>query len=78
VTAYKSQCKAQTQLNGKSLQEFNAAVMQLAQQVPAKLPEDFIQRETANAFISGVKEQVMKQHPLMGSKRSPDPSFWLI
>jgi hypothetical protein len=34
------------------------------------LLEDFMQRKTAYVFITGVKDQGMKQHLLMGSKRS--------
>jgi hypothetical protein len=52
VAAYQLEHKAQTQVNGESLQEFTAAVMQLAHKVPVRLPENFIQREATHAFIN--------------------------
>jgi hypothetical protein len=49
-----------------SLQECPAAVEQLASRAFVGLPEYFIQRESACAFIDGVK-----QHLFMGVEESP-------
>jgi predicted unusual protein kinase regulating ubiquinone biosynthesis (AarF/ABC1/UbiB family) len=73
VAAYQSERKAQTKINGESLQEFTAAVMQLAHQLPVRLPENLIQREETHTYVNGMKDQDMKQRLLIGSKRSPDP-----
>jgi hypothetical protein len=47
--AYKDSVRIQ--LNSESLQEFAAAVEQLAHQALVGLPVDFIQREAAHAFV---------------------------
>jgi hypothetical protein len=39
------------------------------------LPEDFIQREAACAFIDRARDQDMKQHLLMVGKRSLDEAL---
>jgi hypothetical protein len=49
---------------------FAAAVKQLAHQALVRLPEDFIQKEAAYAFVDGVKDQEVKHCLLMVSKRS--------
>jgi hypothetical protein len=36
---------------------------------------DLIQRESAHAFVNGVKDQELKQHFLMGGDRSLNEAF---
>jgi hypothetical protein len=70
AAAYWVQLKTRTQLISESLQDLAAAVKQLAQQAPVRLPVDFIQREVANAFIDRTRDQEEKQHLLMEGNRS--------
>lgn len=48
---------------------------QLAHQALDGLPKNFIQREVAYSFITGVKDIDMKQHLLMGGEKSPNEDF---
>jgi hypothetical protein len=50
VADYWPQLKARTQMSGESLQQFAAAVDQVAHQALVGLPENFIQREADYAF----------------------------
>jgi hypothetical protein len=70
AAAYRAQLKARTQLIGESLQEFAAAVEQLAHRTLVGQPLDFIQREAAHTFVDGVRDREVKQHLLMDSDRS--------
>jgi hypothetical protein len=47
----------------------------LADQGLVRPPEDFIQKEVAYAFISGFKEQEMKQRLLMSIEKSLNKIF---
>jgi hypothetical protein len=58
------------QLSGGSLQQFAAVVKQLAHQALVGLHVDFIQRETAHAFVDGLRDRELKYHLLMGDDRS--------
>jgi hypothetical protein len=51
AAAYRSQLKARVQTGGETLQEFAAAVEQLAHRALVGLPADHIQTEAAHAFI---------------------------
>lgn len=66
AAAYRSQLKARVQAGSETLQEFAAAVEQLAHRAFVGLPVAFIQTEAAHSFIDGVRDQEVKQHPLMG------------
>jgi hypothetical protein len=59
------------QLSSESLQELATAIEWLACQALVRLPECYIQKEAAYAFIDGVKDQEVKQHLFMGIKRMP-------
>jgi hypothetical protein len=54
------------QTGGETLQEFAAAVEQLAHRVCVGLPEGHIQTEAAHAFIDGIRDQEVKQQLLLG------------
>jgi hypothetical protein len=69
AAAYRSQLKARVQTSGEILQEFAAAVEQLAHQALG-LSVSFIQTEAAQAFIDGVRDREVKQHLLMGGDRT--------
>jgi hypothetical protein len=51
------------------MQGFSAAVQQLFYWALVSLPEYYIQKEAAYAFVSEVIDQEMQQHFLLGSKR---------
>jgi hypothetical protein len=70
AAAYRSHLKARVQMGGETLQEFAAAVEQLAHRALLGLPVGHIQTEAAHAFISGIRDQEVKQHPLMGGNRT--------
>jgi hypothetical protein len=69
TAAYRVQLKVRTKLIFESLQEFAAAVKQLAHRALLGQPVDFIDREAVLAFADGVREREVKQH-LMGGYRS--------
>jgi len=52
------------------LQEFAAAVEQLAHRALFGLPVAFIQIEAAHSFIDGVRDRELKQHLLIGGDRT--------
>jgi hypothetical protein len=52
------------------MQEFAAAVEQLAHRVLVGLPVGRIQTEAAHAFIDGIRDRELKQHLLMGDDRT--------
>jgi hypothetical protein len=54
VAAYRSQLKVRVKTSGETLQEFTAAVEQLAHRAIFGLPVGFIQTEAAHAFIDGL------------------------
>jgi hypothetical protein len=56
AAACRSQLKARIQLRSMSLQEFAAAVEQLAHWALVRLPVGFIQRKATHAFIDGVRD----------------------
>ena len=70
AAAYRSQLKAKTQANDGTLQEFTAAVEQLAHRVFVELPITFIQTEAAHSFMDGVRDREVKQHLLLGGYRT--------
>jgi hypothetical protein len=55
---------------GETLQEFAAAVEQLAHRAFVGLPEGHIQTEAAQAFIDGIRDREVKQYLLMGGDRT--------
>jgi hypothetical protein len=57
------------QTGGETLQEFVAAVEQLAYQALVGLPADHIQMEAAHSFIDGIRDREMKQHLLLAGAR---------
>jgi polyhydroxyalkanoate synthesis regulator phasin len=65
AAAYRSHLKARVQTCGETLQEFPAAVEQLAHQALVGLPEGHIQTEAAHAFIDGNRDREVKPHPLL-------------
>jgi hypothetical protein len=62
AAAYRSQLKARVQKSGETLQEFAAAVEQLAHQALVGRPVGYIQTEAAQAFINGIRDREVKQH----------------
>jgi len=54
------------QTSGETLQEFAAALEQLAHRALVGLPVAFIQTEAAHAFINRVRDWEVKQYLLMG------------
>jgi hypothetical protein len=70
AAAFRSQFKARVQTSGETLQEFAAAVEQLAHRALVGLPLAFIQTEASHAFIDGVRDRELKQHLLMGGDRN--------
>ena len=66
AAAYWSQLKARMQESGETLQEFAAAVEQLAHRALVGLPVAFIQTEAAHSFIDGIRDREVKQHLFMG------------
>jgi hypothetical protein len=70
AAAYRVQLKARVRTSGETLREFAAAVKQLAHRALVGLSFAFIQRETAHAFIDGVRDREVKQHLLMRRDRN--------
>jgi hypothetical protein len=70
AAAYRSHLKARVQSGGETLQEFAAAVEQLAHRALVGLPEGHIQTEAAHAIIDGIRDREVKQHLLMGGDRT--------
>jgi hypothetical protein len=70
VAAYRSQLKARMQVGDETLQEFAAAVEQLAHQAFVRLLVTFIQTEAAHSFVDGVQDLEAKQHLLLGGDRT--------
>jgi hypothetical protein len=58
------------QASGETLQEFAAAIEQLAHRAFVGLPVTFVQTEAAHSFIDGVREREVKQHLLRGGHRT--------
>jgi hypothetical protein len=58
------------QAGGETLQEFAAAVEQLAHQALVGLPADHIQTEAAHAFIDVIRDREVKQYLLLGGART--------
>ena len=58
------------QASGETLQEFAAAVEQLAHRAFVGLPVAFIQAQAVHSFIDGVGDREVKQHLLMGGDRT--------
>jgi lysophospholipid acyltransferase (LPLAT)-like uncharacterized protein len=61
ATAYCSQLRARTQLIAQSLKEFATIIEQLIHQALLVLPQYYIQREAAYAFVKGIKDGKVKQ-----------------
>jgi hypothetical protein len=59
AAACRSQLKARVQMSGETLQEFAAAVEQLAHQALVGLTVGFIQTGVADVFIDGVRDLLM-------------------
>jgi hypothetical protein len=57
AAAYQSHLKARVPTGGETLQEFAAAVEQLAHRALVGLPADHIQTEAAYAFIDGIRDR---------------------
>jgi hypothetical protein len=53
-------------MSDETLQEFTAALEQLAHRALVGLPVAFIQKEAAHAFIDGVRDWEVKHCLLMG------------
>jgi hypothetical protein len=53
-------------MSGETLQEFAAALEQVAHRALVGLPFAFIQKETAHDFIDGVRDWEVKQYLFMG------------
>jgi hypothetical protein len=70
AAAYRSHLKVRVQTCGETLQEFAAAVEQLAHRALVELPVDHIQTEAAHAFINGIRDREVKQHLLLGKRMS--------
>jgi len=70
AAAYRSQLKTRMQANEETLQEFAAAVEQLAHRAFVGLPVNFIQTEAAHSFIDGLRDREVKQHLLLGGDRT--------
>jgi hypothetical protein len=49
-------------MSDETVQEFSAAVEQLAHQALIGLPVGFIQTEATHAFIDGLLDRELKQH----------------
>jgi len=58
------------QAGSKTLQEFTAAVEQVAHQALVGLPVAFIQTETAHSFFDGLRNRELKQRLLMVGDRT--------
>jgi gas vesicle protein len=74
-TAYRSQLKTRVQAGGETLQEFAAAVEQLAHRDLVGLPEGHIQTEAAHAFIDGIRDREVIQHLLKAAGSDYRP-YW--
>jgi hypothetical protein len=59
---YRSQLKVRLQASGDTLQEFAAAVEQVAHRGLVGVPVAFVQTQAAHAFIDGVRDREEKQH----------------
>jgi hypothetical protein len=70
AAVYQSQLKARVQTSGEILQEFAAAVEQLAHRALVELPVGHIQTEAVHAFINGIRDREVKQHLLMSGDRT--------
>jgi N-acetylmuramoyl-L-alanine amidase len=60
AAAYRSQIKSRTQASGETLQDFAAAVEQLAERFFVWLHVDFIENKAAHSFIDGVRDREWK------------------
>jgi len=58
------------QASEETLQEFAAALEQLAHRAFVGLPVTFIQTEAAHSFIDGLRDREVKQHLLLGWDRT--------
>ena len=54
AAAYRSQLKVRVQAGGETLQEFAAAIEQLAHRALVGLPVAFVQMEAAHSFIDSI------------------------
>jgi hypothetical protein len=70
TAAYWSQLKARVQTSGGMIQEFAAAVEQMARRALVELPGAFIQKWAADAFIDGLRDREMRQDILMGGEHN--------
>ena len=70
AAAYRSQLKVRVQAGGETLQEFAAAIEQLAHRALVGLPVAFVQMEAAHSFIDSIWDWEVKQHLLMGGDRT--------
>jgi hypothetical protein len=75
AAAYRLHLKARVQMSSETLQEFAAAVEQLAHRALVGLPVGYIQMEAAHACIDGVRDREVKQHLLMGGDRTLNEAF---
>jgi hypothetical protein len=65
AAAYRSHLKARVQTGVETLQEFAAAVEQLAHRALVGLPPGHIQTVAAHAFIDGIRDREVKQFLLL-------------
>jgi len=70
AAVYRSQLKARVQTSGETLQEFAAAVEQMAPRALVELPVAFIQKGVTYAFIDRLRDREVKRHLLMGGDRT--------
>jgi hypothetical protein len=70
AAAYRSQLKTQTQKAGESLQEFAAAIEQLAHRHYPALPEDHVRKDVGRAFTDGVEDPDLKIQLLLGGEKT--------
>lgn len=70
-----AQLKAKIQLIHESLQDFVAAIEQLAHQALNRLPQYYPQREAAFALFNMIRDQEVKQLFLMGTHRMLKENF---
>jgi peptide subunit release factor 1 (eRF1) len=76
AAGFRSQLKTRTQRAGESLQEFAAAIEQLAHRAYLTLPEERIRREAGKAFADGVKDPDIKIQLLLGGEKTVNEALW--
>ena len=75
AAAYRPQLKGRVHKSGETLQDFAAAVEQLANRALVGHPVAFFQTEVTHAFIDGIRDREVKQHLLKGGDRNLNESL---